>query len=79
MGSIKKGAYVSQPAAWYGFKIPNLPRGVYEYVKVVRGSTGFSPWQVVILALKALEWVGQTHPEKALALVEGVKKDYPKP
>ena len=69
---------MSQPM-WFGFKIPNLPPDVYEYTKVVRTSTGLSPWQVVILALRALEWVGQTHPEKALELVEEVKGKYPKP
>lgn len=63
----------------YGFRIPNLPRETYGYLKSVREATGLSPWQVVILALKALEHVGTSDHERALNLVKEIKEGYPKP
>lgn len=61
------------------FTIPNLPKPVYEYLKVIREKTGLSPWQVVIVALRALEHVAVVDGETALRLVEDVKRDHPKP
>ena len=63
----------------YVFTIPNLPKVWYEYLKLVRTSTGLSPWQVVILALKALKHLGSTDHVVAKDLVEEVRKDHPAP
>ena len=70
---------MGNPGTWYGFKIPNLPKPTYEYVKVVRERTGLSPWQVIVLALKALEHLGKSDGDAALRLVEDVRREYPKP
>ena len=64
---------------WYSFTIPSLPKVWYEYLKQVRVTTGLSPWQVVILGLKALQHVGTHDGPTALTLVEEVKRDYPAP
>lgn len=63
----------------YGFNLPNLPRDVYQYLKQVREAQHLSPWQVVVLALMALELVSREHPEEALELVERVKREHPQP
>lgn len=63
----------------FNFSIPNLPKDVYLYLKVVRGAQQLSPWQVVILALRALEYMGTHHQGEVLELVERVKRDHVKP
>ena len=63
----------------YGFNLPNLPRDVYQYLKQVREAQHLSPWQVVVLALTALESMSREHPVKALQLVEQVKREHPQP
>lgn len=63
----------------FNFTIPNLPKSWYEYLREVRDAQGISPWQVIVLALMALEHVSKTDPDRALALVERVKVEHPKP
>ena len=63
----------------FHFAIPNLPKPVYEYLREVSKAQGISPWQGVVLALKALQYVSSVQPEVALRLVEDIKREYPKP
>lgn len=63
----------------FSFSIPNLPKHLYEYLREVRDAQGLSPWQVIVLALLALEYVSKSDPHKALDLVERVKVEHPKP
>ena len=63
----------------YVFTIPNLPRDLYGYLREVGKAQDLSPWQVVILALRALEYVGREDPEAAINLVLEVKGKHPKP
>ena len=66
-------------AIQFGFRLPNLPKERYEYLKQIRVTTGLSPWQVIVLALNALEYLGSHDGPTALRLVEDVKTRYPKP
>lgn len=63
----------------YGFRLPNLPKGTYEYLKLIRTSTGLSPWQVTILAFEALKLKAVEDHTGTLALVEKVKREHPQP
>ena len=63
----------------FHFAIPNLPKPLYEYLRQVGEAQGLSPWQVVVLGLRALQHLAREDPPKALELTEGVKRDYPKP
>ncbi len=69
------------PAQFRGFQftIPNLPKERYDYLKQVRVTTGLSPWQVVLLALMALEHLAIEDGPLALEYVKEIKERYPKP
>lgn len=45
----------------YWFRVPSLPKEEYEYLKMVKKSTGLSDWQVVILAFRCLRWAASEH------------------
>ena len=63
----------------FHFTIPNLPKPLYEYLRQVGEAQGLSPWQVVVLGLKALQHLAREYPATTVALVHKVKRDHPKP
>lgn len=60
----------------FWFRVPSLPKPEYEYLKLVKTSTGLNAWQVVILALRMLQKCARERGEETLAEVDLVKTQH---
>jgi len=64
----------------FSFSIPSLPKQFYEFVQEFRRKYRLSPWQVVIVALKALHELHTSDPGGVSVLtrmVEDIRERFP--
>ena len=61
----------------YWFRIPSLPKAIYEKLAVLTAHFNVSQRQVVIAGVLALLRMGQENSGKSRELIEEVRKDYP--
>lgn len=63
----------------YWFRVPTLPKPIYEKLVEITKTFGVTQRGVVIAGVLALVRLGQTDPSAAKTLLEGVRKDHPDP
>lgn len=60
----------------FQFKVPSLPKNVYDFVRQTSEATGVSHWHVLLMSLRLLS---QLEPEARDVLRDSIVSRYPYP